>query len=567
MSTEPTDIPGDDEPIEGKPGTSAGRGSALMAAGTFVSRGLGMVRNVLLVAAVGATGPIANAFDIANKLPNVLYALLATGLINAVLVPQLVKAFRRSDGQEYVDKLLTVATTIIAVASIAFTIAAPLLVRLYTDSSWTPAQLALATALAFWCTPQLFFYGLYAILGQVLNARQQFGPYMWAPALNNIVSIIGFGAYVWIFGRASIDGSAEALAAWDPSQTIWLGLIATGGIAAQALILFVPLYRSGFRWRLRFGVRGIGLRAAGTVSMWVILATLVDQVGTWWITRLATAAPHAAVSEGFTGVSAEVASNGTYTQALMIYLLPHSLVTVSITTALFTGMSRAASRGEIDKVRSHLSDGLRMVGVFTIVATVAMVVLAQPLTKALVPSMREVEVAVTAPALQTMALGLVPLGAMVLMKWAFFAFEDGRTVFWMQVPGTASLLLLSWISTLILPGQYWVAGIGAAMALANIIVVMARYGGLRRKLHGLDEARVIRLHVRAVVAALIAAVPAWLVAELIGFTPGDSWGQALIVSAAGGTVLLVLYAALLKIMRVRELDTLLGPITRRLRRR
>lgn len=548
-------------------GTSAGRGSVIMAAGTLVSRALGMVRNVLLVAAVGATGPIANAFDIANKLPNVLYALLATGLINAVLVPQIVRAMRTPNGQEFVDKMLTAAGTLILLATIALTLAARPLVQLYTDSSWTPAQVSLAVALALWCTPQLFFYGLYAILGQVLNARSQFGPYMWAPAVNNLISIAGFGIYLVMFGRAAMDGSVDDLTGWTNTQTVWVGAIATLGIAAQAFVLLIPLYRSGFRWHARFGVRGIGLRSAGAVSLWVILATLVDQVGIWWVTRLATAAPVAAVQDGFSGGIGQVASNGTYTQALMIYLLPHSLVTVSITTALFTGMSQAATARNIPGVRAHLSSGLRTVGVFTVVATAAMVVMAAPLTKALVPSMRAAEIVATAPVLQTMALGLVPLGAMVLFKWAFFAFEDGRTVFLMQLPGTAILLLLAWLASRLLPGQQWVMGIGAAMALSNVVVVAARAGGLREKLGGLDGHRVIRLYVRVAIAALVAALPTWFVVHSTGFTPGDSWASALVVCALGGIVMSVVYLAALRVMRVEELTALTDPVIRRLRRR
>lgn len=547
-------------------GTSAGRGSVIMAAGTFVSRGLGMVRNVLLVAAVGATGPIANAFDIANKLPNVLYALLATGLINAILVPQIVRAMRTPNGQEFVDKLLTAAGSLILLATIVLTLAARPLVQLYTDSSWTSAQVSLAVALALWCTPQLFFYGLYAILGQVLNARSQFGPYMWAPAVNNVISIVGFGVYLFVFGRAAMDGSVGDLDGWTTTQTVWIGGVATLGIAAQAFILIIPLKRSGFRWNLRFGVRGIGLRSAGAVSFWVILATLVDQIGIWWITRLATAAPVAAVRDGFSGGIGHVASNGTYTQALMIYLLPHSLVTVSITTALFTGMSKAATANDIAGVRTHLSSGLRTVGVFTVAATAAMVVMAVPLTKALVPSMRSAEVIATAPVLQAMAWGLVPLGAMVLFKWAFFAFEDGRTVFLMQLPGTASLLILAWAASRILPGQMWVVGIGAAMALSNVVVVAARARGLRLKLSGLDGHRVVRLHVRVILAALVAVVPTYAVVNVLDFQPGDSWFSAVVVCCLGGGVMLGVYVLMLRVLRVGELQALAAPILRRLRR-
>jgi len=543
--------------------SAAGRGSVLMASGTFVSRALGMVRNVLLVAALGATGPIANAFDVANRIPNILFALLATGLINAVLVPQIVRAMRTDHAQEYLDKLLTAATVTILTATLVCTLAAPVLVKIYLDSSWTPAQVSLAVAFAYWCIPQLFFYGLYAILGQVLNARSQFGPYMWAPVVNNVISIVGFSLFVVIFGRAAADGSVTDLDGWTTTKTVWIAAVATLGVLSQAVVLFIPLYRSGFRWQLRFGVRGIGLRTAGVVSLWIILATLVNQVGVWWTTRIATAAPQAAVDHGFDGSLRAIASNSAYTQAQLLYLLPHSLVTVSVATALFTGMSKAAAERDHAAVRAHLSAGLRVVGVFTVLATSVLVVLAGPLLKATVPSMDADEITATVPALQTMAFGLVPLGAMVLMKWVYFAFEDGRTVFLMELPGLAALVLVSWIGSLVLPGQYWVAGIGLAIACSNLVVVVGRARGLSRLVHGFDGLRVARLYVRAAVAAVLAVVPGWLVTRAVGFSAGSSWGHALVVSALAGGSMVVVYTLALRVMRVHEAGELVAPIARR----
>jgi len=542
---------------------AAGRGSLLMASGTFVSRGLGMVRNVLLVAALGATGPIANAFDIANKIPNILFALLASGLINAVLVPQIVRAMRTENAQEYLDKLLTAAMAVVLVATLACTLAAPALVKIYLDSSWTPAQVSLAVAFAYWCIPQLFFYGLYAILGQVLNARSQFGPYMWSPVLNNIISIVGFAAFIVVYGRVATDGGAADLAAWTTTKTVWIGAIATVGVVSQAVVLFVPLRRAGFRWHLRFGVRGIGLRTAGVVSLWIILATLVNQIGVWWTTRIATAAPQAAVDHGFTGSLRAIASNSAYTQAQLLYLLPHSLVTVSVATALFTGMSKAAAERDYGTVRAHLSAGLRVVGVFTVIATSALVVLAGPLLKATVPSMDADEITATVPALQTMAFGLIPLGAMVLMKWVYFAFEDGRTVFLMELPGCAILILASWLGSLLLPGQYWVAGIGAAIALSNVVIVAGRARGLSRLVHGLDGLRVARLYVRTTIGAVVAAGVGWFVVRALGFASTSSWGHALVVCALAGGAMVVVYAVCLRMMRVREAGDLVAPFARR----
>ena len=132
----------------------------LMASGTIISRVLGFARTVLLAAAIGVTTDAADAFGVANQLPNNVYAIIVTGLLNAVLIPQLVKARSNTDGGKgYVDRLLTLILSVFLVVTLAATIASPWLVSLYT-SGWTPEQLALATAFAYWCLPQLFFYGL-----------------------------------------------------------------------------------------------------------------------------------------------------------------------------------------------------------------------------------------------------------------------------------------------------------------------------------------------------------------------------------------------------------------------
>lgn len=542
---------------------SMGRSSLLMASGTAVSRALGLVRNVLLVAILGSTGPIADAFDIANKVPNILFAIIAGGVLNAVIVPQVMKAYRSDNAQEYLDKLLTITGTALFLLTIICTAGASAAVWIYTNgSSWTPAQTSLAVAFAFWCIPQLFFYGLYSILGQVLNARSQFGPFMWAPALNNVISIAGFVAFLLIFGGR--DANSE-ISDWGSGQVALLGGVATFGVVCQALILVVPLWRSGFRWHLRFGVRGVGLRSVGRVGLWTFAAVLLDQVAVWVTTSIATAAPSAAQADGYTG--AAVAGNGAYTQALMVYLLPHSLVTVSVATALFTGMSAAAARGDLAAVRESVSRGLRVIGVFTVFATAALVVLSQPAMKLLVPSLRPEDVVAVGRVLLAMALGLVPLGAMVLMKWVYFAFEDGRTVFLIQIPVTIVLGAGAYAATFFLPGQWWVVAVAAAMSLSNLVAVLLRMRGLVTKMGGLDLSRILRLHVQLVIAAVVAGGIGWVVLKVWGFEPDDSLLEALSVTLLVGVTMTAVYVLALRVMRVEELSGLVGPIVRKVSRR
>jgi putative peptidoglycan lipid II flippase len=538
-----------------------------MAAGTAASRLGGLVRNMMLVAAIGSVGSVAIAFDVANKLPNVLFAILAGGMLNAVLVPQIVKAFRAHNAQERIDKLLTVSAVAILAITAILTGASAWVVMLYTDG-WSAEELALGTIFAYWCIPQLFFYGLYTLLGQVLNAREQFGPFMWAPVANNVVSVIGFGIFLVVFGTAPERGITD-LSEWDTPRTILLAATATLGIVAQALVLLVPLLRSGFRWHLRFGLRGIGLRAAGSVALWTFAAVVLEQAGILYLTRVSSEAGAAS-----TPLEA-VAGNGSYTQALLIYLLPHSLVTVSIATALFTGISKAAQDGDTDRVRDDLSMGLRTIGVFTVFATAAFTVLAAPVTAFIVPTAGEEGTALIAPVLIALSFGLVPLGAMALMKWVYYAYEDGRSVFWITVPSTSMLVLGLIAAQIWLPIETWVIAAGGAYALSNWITVLLRTQGLRTKLGGrLDGGRVLLLHAKALLAAVLSGLAGWGVYQLVGgfdaLSFGSGWVLTMLsglwVSALCGLVMLLVYVVLLRLLRVKELDRLLGPVLARLRR-
>ncbi|MGO1315910.1 MAG: murein biosynthesis integral membrane protein MurJ [Cellulomonadaceae bacterium] len=543
-------------------GGGLGRSSMVMAAGTAVSRVLGFVRNILLVGAIGGTGVAADAFDVANKIPNMLFAVIGGGVLNAILVPQIVKAYQRRNGDVYVNKLLTFACLVLLVITTLLTASSALLVGVMAGPNWSDGQRALAIAFALWCIPQLFFYGLYTLLGQLLNARKQFGPFMWAPALNNIVSIAGFALFIAVFGHYAVGGPADDLSTWTGPKIALLAGTATLGIVSQALILVWPLLRSGFRFRLLLDPRGVGLRSAGKVAAWTLASVVIDQLGVVATTRIASSAP---IVDGTSDLT--IAGNAAYSQALLIYLLPHSLVTVSIATALFTGLSAAAQRSDHAEVRRILSQGVRTVGVFTVFATALMAVLAVPLTKMFVPTINAAAGHAVAQVLVAMCLGLVPLGVMVLVKWVFFAYEDGRTVFWIQIPMTVVLVSGSLAVMTLAPQQWWVVGIAGSMAASNAVAVALRVGALRRILGGLDGARIVRLHVRAGFGALVSAAVGWGVLRLFGDLYGLSWGRSTLICLVVTAVMTVVYVALLHLFHVRELTALAAPLHRILRRR
>lgn len=196
MSQAPTG-PDDVEPTTTREQPSIVRSSAIMAAGSLASRVLGLVRNTLTIAVVGLNLVPADAWNAANTLPNIFHLLIAGGVLNAVIVPQITKAMRHEDGGTvYINRLLTIAVTTLAAVTLALTLAAPLLVQLVVSGSWDGPSRGLATAFAVICLPQVFFYGVYTLFGQVLTAHSRFGMFMWAPALANVVAIAGLAWFL-----------------------------------------------------------------------------------------------------------------------------------------------------------------------------------------------------------------------------------------------------------------------------------------------------------------------------------------------------------------------------------
>ena len=171
-----------------------------MAAGTLVSRILGFVKTILLTVAIGSLSTVGDVFETANTLPNLIYVLVAGGVFNAVLVPQIIKAAKAQDGgARYISKLVTLTVTAIGLITL-ITVACAWPIISIMGSGWSPEQRQLGFIFSLWCLPQIFFYGLYTVIGQVLNAKDAFGAYMWSPVLNNVITILSLILFIFLFG-------------------------------------------------------------------------------------------------------------------------------------------------------------------------------------------------------------------------------------------------------------------------------------------------------------------------------------------------------------------------------
>lgn len=518
------------------------RASALMAAGTLVSRVLGFLRGSLQIAALGATTDAANAWSTANTLPNIIYLLLAGGVINAVLVPQITKALRHEDGGKgYTDRLLTLAFTIITALTVVCVLAAPLLYRLY-DLSGSEARVDLGVSFALICLPQIFFYGMYALLGQVLNARGRFGAYMWAPALANVVAIAGLTYFL-------IAMPHEApLSEWNTSMIWTLAGSATLGIVLQAVCLIPVLAKDGYRFTPNFRWRGVGLRATSKIALWAFAAVVLQQLGLIITTNVLNTQP-----KGDPGKAAQE-------YAYLFFMLPHSLLTVSLVTALFTRMSTSANVHNHALVRRDMREGLRLIGVATIPCTVGGILLIGPLVTLPYGS---ASVWAIGSILVPMLLGLTVYGLCVMVQRAFYAYEDAVTPFRMQLI-TSTIAAVITLSCLLLPDRLVGVGIGLSLTLSNAAQGIIGLRWLQQRTGRIMIGDIVRTYVRLLVAALLAALVAGVIVLAGSFLGLDERLGSLVVLLTAGPVFLVVYVWCARRMRVSEVEELVAPVLRRL---
>ena len=496
------------------PGRSILRASALMASGTMVSRILGFIRNAMLIAAVGATaGGVGAAFQTANTLPNTVFNLLASGIFDAVLVPQIVGAIkRRNDGDTYVNRLLTLAGTVLFVVTFITMVLAPLLV-IITAAGYTEDIRNLAILFALLCLPQLFFYGLYNLLGELLNAREIFGPYMWAPVVNNVVGIAGLALFLGIWGGAPNGG----IPAGDiTSAQFWvLAGSATLGVICQALCLLWPMRRAGISFKLDFHFRGTSFGSMPRVAGWTFATLGVSQVGVLSTNNLA------AMADGFigrNGTQGGVVGILAYSTAFMIFMVPQSLITVSLTTAIFTRMAGAVADGDDRAVADSYHLGVRTITSLTLVAAAMLMAGSVPMMEIAMAAKGGDPEAVTAYALVLTSLmpGVASTGMVLMSQRVFFAYEDVKPVFLMGIGPTIIQVIVGWSMYALTGARWWVVAAALGETVCRLTQGIIAVVWVSRENRYVDRAGLLRSYASYLAAAIVAGLVGFGLLWLMG---------------------------------------------------
>lgn len=544
---------------------SVARASLWMASGTIVSRILGLVRTVMLAGAIGITTNAADAFAVANQLPNNVYAIIVGGLLNAVLVPQIVRAKVHKDGGKgYIDGLLTVIITVFAIITVLATLLAPVLVRLYT-SGWDDSTLALATAFAYWCLPQLFFYGLYSILGEVLNARSAFGPFMWAPVINNLVAIVGLGIFIWMFGPGYSGHS------WTELPITVLAGTATAGVAAQALILFLFWKRIGLRFTFNFKWKGLGLGPALKAASWTLGMLVVTQIGGLIQTNLTSSTLAARALIGGDGWESgqRFASVAVFGTAWLIFMIPHSIGTVSIATAYFTRMSEHAHTKKFDLLKVDLVQALRSILALSAIASVLMIVLSLPIAN--VFAQDGAAAGALGFVLIAMMIGLIPFSINFMLQRVFYALEDTKSPFVFTTIQIIVFVVGAFICSLTVPAIGLVAAMSLVMSGSFAVQALIAYILLTRRIGPLVDSRLFGYGFQVVsVAVLAGVIGGGLPLALGGIRFVDfalhSWLTSLLVCLEVSAISVLVYMGTLWLLKNAEVRSAVSAVRGILRR-
>ena len=483
-----------------------------VALGTALSRLTGYVRILALawvLIPVATDGRLSDVYSLANTTPNIVYDLVLGGVLTATLVPLFTRAAAEDD-RRAIDAIVSVCVIALAALTVLATLAAPLIVRVYT--SFAPSEVAeqyngVATSLAYFFLPQIFFYGATSVLSALLNAKGRFFAAAWAPVLTNVVTIIGLVIVQRFFDPVTIEKAAG-----NGRLRIALGLGATLGVAAMAMVLLPAISRAGIALRFRPDFHHPAISEVLRLSTWTVGYVVANQIAFLVISVLALR---------------EFSDYSAYTGMYLLLQLPHGLLAVTIMTTYTPRLTRAHLGDKVVLYRTLVRTGVRVI-VGLMLPIAVLFVFAPRSVSALAGNLSTLT---SSPGvLRGFGVGLVAFSVYLFLLRGFYAMQDTRTPFMINAIQNAVNIVLA----AVFAGQWGATGLAWAFSLSYIAAALLTWarldqvvrGGLRLELllPGLS---------RAFAAALPMAVAVWAITDAVD---ADGGIDALVSLAAAALV-------------------------------
>jgi putative peptidoglycan lipid II flippase len=531
---------------------SLARSTALMATGTLLSRITGLLRVTVLVATLGVgESRLADVYNVANTTPNIIYELVLGGILSSIFVPVFVEV-RGTRGQRQAWHVaratMTIAIVGLGLLAVVTMLAAPWIIRLYVHSG-SPVERAEAVELGgqllAMFMPQIVFYGVGSVMTGLLNAHRRFGVPMFAPILNNLVVIaVGLSFYFLVGQQVPQVGEVTT------GQKLLLGLGTTAGVAAMTLVQWPFLRRIGFRFHFVWNWRDRAIRRMATLSAFTVGYVITNQLGYLLIPVLAYG-----VQGGYTA----------YTTAFIFFQLPHGVFAVSVMTALLPPLSEYAVARNWDAFRATLSRGIRLTAAVLLPAALGYLALAGPIVRLLLEHgvVTEESTDLLIPVLMVFVLGLVPFSTFQLVLRAFYALQDTRTTFLLNLVAVGVNVVANLLLFTLLPERWKIPGLALGHVAHYTVGSALLLYFLSKRIGGLDGARIVRAVGRMLAAGAVMFVATALVGRAVALALDPGFLRDLVTVAAGVAAGVATYLAAARLLRVEELSLLLDVVRRR----
>jgi len=528
------------------------RSSSLMALGTIFSRITGLIRNLLIVAVLG-TAILGDTFSVANTMPNILYNLLVGGALTAIFIPQIIRASRGEDGGSlFISRLFTATSSVLLLIVIAALLASPLLVKIYAPT-FTGREYEITLTFMRYCIPQIFFLGLFSILGQIANAKGKFGPMMWAPILNNLVVIFIFSSFLLTQSNITVANISDR-------QIQLLGMGTTLGIILQSLVLIPVLKAAKVSLSLRFDWRGAGLGHSLKLASWTFLFVLISQVGFLFTVTLATRT----ASKGLLENIGYGLGYTPYANAYLIFLLPHSIITISVVTALLPKLSAFVLDNKYSEMKTGIVKAIKLVGIATVPSAIFFLLFGEEISRVLFFGIPTVDAEFIGKVLVAFSLAVIPLSLNLIAVRGLNAFENARSQVLSNLVINLVAVVLSLLSYLVLPIEWITVGLAGSFSLSYWIGTSLTYRLLAKQLGSISISNYFGFYIKLLLISLTVCLPLKFIASRLTVEkiPGGNISLLLgvLLLASAGYLFL---ARFFKIDEIKELGQTLKLLRRK----
>ncbi|MFQ5588670.1 MAG: murein biosynthesis integral membrane protein MurJ [Nitrospiria bacterium] len=487
--------------------------AGIVAIGTFSSRILGFIRDVILAGIFGASSA-ADAFYVAFRIPNFLRELFAEGSMSAAFVPVFSeyltlrgKTEARKLGRAALTVLLILITGVVTLGIIFSPQILSVIARGFLSD---PEKFALTTTLTRMMFPFLLFISCAAWVMGILNSTRHFGPPAFSSAVYNIINI------------AMILTLSPYLA--QPVFAAAVGV--TLGGAAQFLIQLPTLYREGFSIALLKPVLPLhpGVVKMGKLILPTIVGLSVTQVNLLINTFLASYLPLGSVSYLYYG--------------MRLIHFPLGIFAVALSTALLPTLSTQAAKGDYPALSDSFSFGLRLVFFITFPALLGLILFRVPIVQTLFEhgAFDHAATLGTADAVLFYAVGLWAFAGVRIVVPVFYAMQDTKT----PVKVAVFAMLLNLVLNIALMFTLKHRGLALATSLSAMFNFSCLLIILKKRIDWPDGRRILSSHLKVILASLVMLIPAyWLSGQALWKTQGAwdmktlSLAAAILSSAAG----------------------------------